>query len=108
MTHPTRQGDLFPVQPNLLDNLPTGSSIPSPDLIRQRLEHLLATARDAERLPWDGQRVRVNALLFHNMANWLPAEERDALRAAFVEELTRLGAQPEPGDTIMVKNPFEG
>ncbi|HUC18867.1 MAG TPA: hypothetical protein VMA37_14395 [Acetobacteraceae bacterium] len=32
----------------------------------------------------------MNALLFYNMANWLPEEERASLRAAFSHELERL------------------
>jgi len=92
MTNPMRQSDLFPVQPDLLDGLPPAGSAPSPEAIRKRLEALLATARGAERMPWDEPRARVNAILFHNMANWLPAAERDKLRAAFAEELERLRA----------------
>jgi hypothetical protein len=43
-------------------------------------------------MPWAAQETRVNRLLFHQMANWLPADERDALRSAFSRELDRLQA----------------
>jgi hypothetical protein len=66
-------------------------------MTRPRLSALLEEARQADSLPWDEQRTRVNALLFHNMANWLPVSERDSLRAAFVRELERLGGiEPRP------------
>lgn len=84
----TPQGDLFSAH----DPAPQ-----SPDrmqaLVRPRLAALLAEVRGADRLPWDAQKAAVNAILFHNMANWLPANERDAQRAAFRSELERLGAE---------------
>lgn len=79
--HPRTQSDLFGEAP------PSG---PKPDTVRRRLAELLSAARGAERMPWDEQRATVCAHLFHNMANWLPAPERDTLRAAFAAELARL------------------
>ena len=93
MIRPSSQRDLFAVQPDLLDALPARDPTPPLHVIRARLGALLATARAADRIPWDDQRARVNALLFHNMANWLPAAERDDLRTAFARELKRLGAR---------------
>jgi hypothetical protein len=93
MTHPSSQHDVFAVQSDLLDGLPQRDPAPPLDVIRARLSALLTTAQAAERLPWDPQRARVNALLFHNMANWLPPGERDDLRAAFAQQLKRLGAK---------------
>ncbi len=90
MNHATRQADLFAPQPDLFDAIPQVPSGPAPEAIRARL--LLETARAAAKMPWEPQRERVNALLFHNMANWLPEPERDALRAAFTIELDRLRA----------------
>ena len=92
MTQATRQADLFSTQPDLFDGAPVRPAGPSPEAIRKRLDALLATAREAERMPWDTRRARVNELLFHQMANWLPEADRDALRAAFVHELCRLRA----------------
>ncbi len=85
-----RQPDLFP----------TTAAIDAPAAldpetmrarVRPRLAALLAEARAATENPWTAERTRVHAHLFHNMANWLPPAERDATRAAFVAELTRLG-----------------
>lgn len=64
--------------------------LPAPDAIRTRLHALLATARAAEAMPWTPERTRVHRLMFHNMANWLPTGERDALRQDFAAELARL------------------
>ncbi len=60
--------------------------------VRPKLAALLAEARGASRMPWTAQVAEVNAIIFHNMANWLPPEERDALRSAFREEFARLKA----------------
>ena len=67
-----------------------------PVVIRRRLHALLATARNATEMPWDEQGARKYPILFHQMANWLPETERDALRLEFVTELKRLGCQWEP------------
>ncbi len=91
MTSANRQADLFTAQADLFDRYARPASPgPTPDDIRRRLTSLLSMARAAEHMPWDQRRARVNALLFHNMANWLPALERDAFRAAFTEEMERL------------------
>jgi uncharacterized protein (DUF2267 family) len=63
-----------------------------PGIVRPRLAALLAEVRAAARMPWNSQEERVNATLFHNMANWLPPEERNTLRAEFLMELARLRA----------------
>jgi hypothetical protein len=92
MTQATRQADLFATQPDLFDGAPTQPTGPSPEAIRARLDALLATAREAERMPWDSRRTRVNEVLFHQMANWLAEADRDALREEFAQELCRLRA----------------
>ncbi len=67
-------------------------STPDPAEIRARLHALLALARDATHIPWDARETRLNAILFRQMANWLPEPERDQLRAAFAAEMRHLGA----------------
>jgi hypothetical protein len=85
-------------QPNLFD----GEEFQAPDperlaaLALQRMTTLLDEIRAADSMPWDAQRAEVNALVFHNMANWLPAPERNALRAAFRTEMERLDATHRP------------
>jgi uncharacterized protein (DUF2267 family) len=61
-------------------------------MIRKRLDSMLATVRQARRMPWDTQRTRINEAVFAQMANWLPEADRDALRAEFACELRRLYA----------------
>jgi len=90
MINPTnRQGEL-------LSSLESAAEAHSPERVasrvRPRLHALLAEARAAARTPWSEQDTRVNAIVFHNMANWLPEAEREALRAAFRAELDRLSA----------------
>ena len=92
MNQATRQADLFAAQPDLFDGAAPRPVGPSPDVIRQRLDALLATARAAQRMPWDAQRTRVNEIRFHQMANWLPEADRDAMRADFAREICRLRA----------------
>jgi hypothetical protein len=43
-------------------------------------------------MPWTPSQVRSWKHVFHNMANWLPAEEREQLRREFRDEMARLGA----------------
>jgi hypothetical protein len=90
MTHSTRPTDLFAAQPGLFDHVPPPSATPDPAKVRARLLDWLATARAAQRMPWDAQQERKYATLFHQMANWLPEEERDRLRAEFASHLDRL------------------
>ena len=65
-----------------------------PGIVRPRLAALLSEVRAAQTNPWTRQVAGVNAILFHQMANWLPPAERDQLRAEFVEELRRIGVAP--------------
>ena len=66
------------------------SQTPDPEMIRARLQALLQTVRNANEMPWQASRTRTQEHLFHNMANWLPEQERDALRSAFTAEMERL------------------
>ncbi|GGG40579.1 hypothetical protein GCM10010964_30230 [Caldovatus sediminis] len=90
MTNATRQPDLFAGQPPADQEFTPERMAP---VVRPRLAALLAEARAAERLPWDARTAAVNAVVFHQMARWLPEAERDRLRAEFRAELARLGAQ---------------
>ena len=90
MNHPTRPTDLLAAQPGLFDHVPPPSNTPDPEKVRARLLGWLATARAAQRMPWDAQQEQKYAILFHQMANWLPEDERDRLRAEFANHLDRL------------------
>ena len=90
-----RQPDLFATTADI--NAPPATDPESmARYVRPRLAALLSQAQNADHMPWDEQRTRVNTLIFHNMANWLPEAERDTLRAQFVRELRRLGSAPCP------------
>ena len=62
---------------------------PDPDTIRGRLL-CLETLRTTEEMPWNPWQLRSWQHVFHNMANWLPQDERDKLRQEFTKELERL------------------
>ena len=66
------------------------SETPDPDAIRERLNGILRQLRAAERVPRTAAELRSWRLVFPNMANWLPADERDALRLQFTAEVARL------------------
>ncbi len=62
-----------------------------PVAVRLRLEAMLTELKAAEaRSPWTADTTRLNQLIFPQMANWLPEEERAQLRLAFESELKRL------------------
>jgi hypothetical protein len=63
---------------------------PSADIARQRLASILNEARSASKLPWPQPRVRTVELLFANMSKWLPEPEREQMKKAFSQELSRL------------------
>ena len=86
-----RQADLFTTAA-----APVPPETPNPDAIRARLHGVLALVRDACEMPWEPFRARAQEHLFVNMATWLPAQERDALRQAFAAEMRRLRPVADP------------
>jgi hypothetical protein len=68
------------------------TEMPEPEKIRTRLHATLALLRDSSEMPWEPLRARTQELLFTNMAEWLPQEEREALRREFVAQISRLRA----------------
>ncbi|HEU0155479.1 MAG TPA: hypothetical protein VFQ82_05360 [Stellaceae bacterium] len=61
-------------------------------MIRARLQAMLALVQAAREMPWEASRARAQELLFHNMAAWLPQEERAGLRRDFAAQMRRLRA----------------
>lgn len=51
---------------------------------------MLDKARNAATLSWMERDARMWRIVFPNMANWLPEEEANDLRAAFAGEMQRL------------------
>ena len=66
------------------------SMLPDPEKVRERLHALLATARNAETMPWPEKKARVWQIVFPNMANWLPEDEANQLRFDFAQKIERL------------------
>ncbi len=59
--------------------------------VKLLMESMLAELRASrDGSPWPQDKLRLNRVIFPQMANWLPPEERDQLRFAFESELKRL------------------
>jgi len=92
MLHATRQGDLFALVPEAVRVDRALEPEALRETARQRLNGLLDRIRAcAEGYPWPDVQHPGKIMFFHNAANWLPEEEREALRAAFRAECERLG-----------------
>lgn len=66
-----------------------------PDDIRRRLNKMLDLARAADpAAPEPIESLRRHRVIFPQMANWLPQEEADALRALHRAEMERLNLIP--------------
>jgi hypothetical protein len=61
-----------------------------PARVRAKLLALLETARNAKTMPWDARKAGMWQIVFPQMANWLPDDERDQLRFEFAQEFERL------------------
>ena len=91
----SRQRDLFQddEQTDLFgEDAPTPEYRADPDVVRQELYKILAEARAARTMPWDGKRAQLYRTIFPQMTNWLPEEEGAQLRFEFETELARLEA----------------
>ncbi|GAN77464.1 hypothetical protein [Acidisphaera rubrifaciens] len=87
---------IHPAQPDFFGHAAAVAPA-APDLavIRRRLHAILDQARAAATTPpWSAQETRVNVLLMRQMSNWLPEDERAALRDAFMQEMDRLRVVP--------------
>ena len=69
---------------------PQPDILPDPDRVRRRLHGILERARAAPDTPWPEKKQRVWAIVFPNMAKWLPDDERDQLCSEFAQEIERL------------------
>ena len=76
---------------DLGDTQPPQSYEPDPNEIRQELHEILEEARCATSAsPWDERTFNYHKVVFPQMANWLPAEERDQLRFEFAQQIERI------------------
>ena len=89
----SEQGDFFgPAQLGLglEDTRPNPTQV-DPAEVREELNAILATARAAtDAAPWDQRTHRYHKVVFPQMANWLPDDERDQLCFEFARELERI------------------
>jgi len=89
------QGDFFgSAQLGLgLEDTRPDPTVVDPQEVREELVALLATARAArDAAPWDRRTHRYHQVVFPQMANWLPGEERDQLCFEFAAEMERIEA----------------
>ena len=91
MTHPA-QPDLFAGVEPPKPQKPAPGSYVAPEEVRPTLQKTLAEARAAATMPWSARQTQYWRVVFPQMCNWLPAEERDRMRAEFAAELQRLDA----------------
>ncbi len=90
--HTPAQGDLFASETAVVPCAPQVD----PAVVRARLNAMLADLRAVDRRsPWSPETTRLNQLIFPQMTNWLPPEERDQLRFEFETELQRLDLADE-------------
>lgn len=76
---------------DLGDTQPPQSYEPDPNEIRQELREILEEARGATNAaPWDERTFNYHKVVFPQMANWLPADERDQLRFEFAQQVERI------------------
>ena len=95
------QPDLFGTQGDLFGPPPKQSYVPSLEKVRAEVNKVLEKARIAKDMPWTAKEVAFWKTVFPQMTNWLPEAEREQVRAAFWEEITRLeaGAADDPART---------
>ena len=87
------QGDMFAeYRPDAVADY--ASYRPDPALVNSRLNAMLCGIRACDvATPHDVKEFRNDGIIFHQMANWLPEEERDSRRLLYVRELERLNIQ---------------
>jgi hypothetical protein len=84
----SNEPDFFSV--GLEDTAKTRSYAPDLQQVREELQALLQEAQAAKHeCPWDEGTFKLHKVVFPQMANWLPEDERDQLRFAFAQEVER-------------------
>ena len=93
---PEESGDLFGFGPKQLgldlgDSQKAKSYEPDRDEVRRELQDVLAEAKGAvDECPWDRRTFDYHKVVFPQMANWLPEDEREQLRFEFAREVERI------------------
>lgn len=65
-------------------------TVPSVELVRERLQKLLTSLRAAEVMPLTARQVAYWTVVTPQMSNWLPSEEKAAICDEFDAHLARL------------------
>jgi hypothetical protein len=79
-------------QPDFFPEAPREETV-DPDEVRAELLQILETARGArDAAPWDRRTHQFHAVVFPQMARWLPKEEAQQLCFEFSIELKRIEA----------------
>jgi hypothetical protein len=77
-------------QPDFFPEPPRKESV-DPDEVRAELLQLLEVARNAQEVaPWDRRTHRFHAVVFPQMARWLPDDEAAQLCFEFSREIERI------------------
>jgi hypothetical protein len=88
-----------PDQTSLFDHVPAQGQEAEDEArrkaARRMARHYIAVVEAADIGALDRARCDTAARVVTNATTWLPAEERDALRAALAAALARHGARPE-------------
>jgi hypothetical protein len=64
---------------------------PDREEVRRELLEVLQTAKAAtDECPWDERTFKYHKVVFPQMANWLPEDERDQMRFEFAQEVERI------------------
>ena len=66
------------------------ATVPTVDAVRARLEAVLAQLRAAAEPPWSDKEAARWKLIVPQMADWLPPEEGESVRAEFAALIQRL------------------
>ena len=91
MSRSTQTG-LFGTEPDLFGPPPPKSYAPSLAKVRAEVNKVLEKARIAREMPWTAKELAFWKTVFPQMTNWLPKDEAEQLRSAFMEEICRLEA----------------
>ncbi|MHB8528194.1 MAG: hypothetical protein ACYC8V_01620 [Caulobacteraceae bacterium] len=59
------------------------STVPTVESVRARIDGVMGALRSSDARPWSAKEAAMWKLVVPRMANWLPAEEREAVRAEF-------------------------
>ena len=71
---------------------------PKPEAIRRRLLGVLRLLGQSETFPWSPAQFRSWRIVFPQMTNWLPDDEAEDLKDAFVREIDRWGDEARDTD----------